>query len=445
MINRPPNFASKRRTGWKVFWSFFQSLVALSIILAILSTWYSQAWSTELSAQTTSFLQFRAEDYENQVTHRIPFCQYLNLYGMDLAGAQGLSIAIGGWGMYDLYQWRTKDRADGDLNFGYLDYQFIDGVSLRLGRQFIYERASLVKQVDGLRLQINGLGGFGLSLFGGNVSPPRFDYSHKFGQDDYLAGGRLYYRMLDIGQFGISAAVTTDEGFVSRADLGVDFSLRSYRYFNWAVLEGSALMDAPGKQLAELNTVIHLYPHQNLVLDMGVNHSKIGALLPKTSIFSIFAADNYTKAYLALNYQALTFLNTGLEASQSFFDHGENGYAAGFHSTLYLDPKKQDMLGVKLFRVKEKTNAFWRLRSFCLFNFINTLYTTFELEGLIFDHNLRNQSYSLSSYGSLGARLGPVELAGEIGVSSNPIFERELYGMLKLSLNRQVNYSTASK
>ena len=131
MINRPPNFASKRRTGWKVFWSFFQSLVALSIILAILSTWYSQAWSTELSAQTTSFLQFRAEDYENQVTHRIPFCQYLNIYGMDLAGAQGLSIAIGGWGMYDLYQWRTKDRADGDLNFGYLDYQFFDGVSLR--------------------------------------------------------------------------------------------------------------------------------------------------------------------------------------------------------------------------------------------------------------------------------------------------------------------------
>jgi hypothetical protein len=246
----------------------------------------SQAQAVTVSGRASTVLEwFDTADEETAV----PLYQYLNL---NVAG-----IADKGW------NFRSYGRLSDDLNgevdadsrlyYAYLEKRnLLKNLDLKLGRQFVSTTAG-ASMMDGLYLDYRNLGEIDLAIFGGGD----VTYYEGYHADDLVIGVEASGRVGDNFDVALSYLEKWDEGDLSHELIGFDANLELKQ------------LDLYNESQYSLLTEEITYALWGGVYGSGQNWSLRAEYLyslpvfSSTSIYSVFAVDEYEEVMLEMNYR----------------------------------------------------------------------------------------------------------------------------------------------
>ncbi len=170
-------------------------------------------WSQDFSLTSTTIAQMWKQDAPgfDKATFT-PATQYLGIDVTNLYRDE-ISLHLFGWGRADLgdASMPNGSKSSGELTYGYVSYRFKEAnAEIKAGR-FTVNQGVAIEQVDGASFRADLVGGFTVSAFGGRpvlykvrdyVSNKDYDY-----QRDVIAGFRVGLRVPKFGEFGVSYLV----------------------------------------------------------------------------------------------------------------------------------------------------------------------------------------------------------------------------------------------
>ena len=179
-------------------------------VLLFASLVSATAWGQEVSVSSTTMAQYWKQEVPGfEKITLAPATQFLGVDATNL-GSEGLSMHLYGWGMVDLADSSLLGgkKSDGYLTYGYLRYRFSQAnAEIKAGR-FTINQGVAIEQVDGVSARTDLRGGFTLSIFGGR--PVRYKTANPASQSDYeyqsdfIFGTRLSTRVFKLGEVGVS-------------------------------------------------------------------------------------------------------------------------------------------------------------------------------------------------------------------------------------------------
>lgn len=281
----------------------------------------------------------------------VPLYQYLLLNVRD----------IGGKG----YDFRGYGRLGDDLNdkvdaksrlyFAYVEKKGLlnEALDFRLGRQFISTTAG-ASLMDGLRLDYGFLGNYKLSVFGGGDVA----YYEGYNAKDVIAGSEIAGRFLDSLDLGLSYVQKWDSGNISHQLIGFD---AEYDFRNTLYLYSETQYDYLSDRVSYFLGGGKYHLNENWTARVEYLYSL--PVFAATSIFSVFAVDEYEEIMGELTYKIAlgwrTFGRYTREIYQEFADANvyEAGVEkirterfAGYLTGVYRDDADgQDLRGFKIY------------------------------------------------------------------------------------------------
>lgn len=276
---------------WRRFW-----LCSAAVLLVLGPV--GSALGASVSGRSSTVLEW-FDDAEEDTA--IPFYQYLLLNVRDIDG-KGLHFRGYGRLADDL-----SDEVDVDsrLYYAYLEKRdILDNLDFRLGRQFITTTAG-ASLMDGLKLDYGFLDNFNLTLFGGGD----VTYYEGYNADDLIVGTELSGRFMDTLALGLSYVQKWEDNDLSHELIGlnVDYDflgmLNVYNetQFSWLTDEVTYFL---------LGANYHRDPDWTLRAEYLYSLPVFSA----TSIYSVFAVDEYEELMAELNYR----IDVGLRAFGRF-------------------------------------------------------------------------------------------------------------------------------
>ncbi len=377
------------------------------------------------------------------VLYQAPFYEYVTLGGDDL-GTPGFSFHVTGFGgvnataakqMDQVWRgtdWTDASRFSGDVLVGTLEYHTPKNLFyVRAGRQVLYEGAGANVMMDGVYVRVRPDIALEVSAFGGWVPYPQFDY--QTGRAVY--GGRVAYNPWDWGRIGVSYVEERQdlegESTRSRSNLGIDYDFRRWRQFE---LTGALVVDLIGRGLQENRTyaTVNLDEGVSLTVDYGLFNPS--ALIPKTSIFSVFNNSHYHALGLDVNYRGNGWMGIDGYFRWFFYGGGDNGYQAGLKPTLTFGKGKEGMVGVEAVRVKNIDNGYWEARAFGTYRPHPAVDLTANVENYFYDSEFKGyqRSHIVGITAGWEAFKGG-RIQGDFLVTVNPEFAHSLTGMIKFT------------
>ena len=298
----------------------------------------------------------------------VPFYEYLTLRAENL-GARGLSVEFAGWGVVDLADRFDPTKAaripqkeggqspgvGGDVMVGTVTYQSRkNNLELRLGRQFLFLGAPYSTNFDGLYARYTFPYDISVAVYGGGATPRDADA----GRDaiNPMFGGRLGWSRLDRGGVGVSfLSELTTGGDLVRRQAGVDaFALLPKR----VDLYGSALFDVGAVEgvpkVEEALLVASWMPTPRVKLALDYLYIMPSALIPKSSIFSIFTEGNYQDIGVDAYFRPAPRLKLSAQLKARAFSDGTQGWLGGLGGRVLLGDSWREVVGVDLQRLFSK-------------------------------------------------------------------------------------------
>lgn len=246
----------------------------------------SQAQAVTVSGRASTVLEwFDTADEETAV----PLYQYLNLNVVNIADA--------GW------NFRSYGRLSGDLNdevdadsrlyYAYLQKRnLLKNLDLKLGRQFISTTAG-ASLMDGIYLDYRNLGAFNLGFFGGGDAT-FYDGYHS---DDTIIGAEVYAQFFKSLDVDFSYLQKWDQGDLSHELLGLNL--------DYDLAQVDIYSETQYSLLTEEVTYFVLGGIYRPGTDWSLQAEYLYSLpvFSSTSIYSVFAVDEYEEVSLEANYQ----------------------------------------------------------------------------------------------------------------------------------------------
>lgn len=265
--------------------------LSCGLALALLALWpVGDAHAAKVSGRASTVVEWF--DTLNGDTV-VPAFQYLQLNVLDIADA-GYDFRLYGRAGTDLAGERSA-AAKSRLYFAYVDKKdfLLDSLDMRLGRQFISTTAG-ASLMDGLRLDYGFLDNYRVSLFGGGD----VTYYQGYNAKDVIVGGEVAGAFLDKTlNLGLSYVAKVEDGLLAQELFGFDADLTLfdslYLYnetqYDWLSDRVSYfLVGAKYYQAAQWNARLeYLYSLP---------------VFSSTSIYSVFAVDEYEELLAELNY-----------------------------------------------------------------------------------------------------------------------------------------------
>jgi hypothetical protein len=304
------------------------------------------ALGASVSGRASTVLEWYDDANEDTA---VPFYQYLLLNVRDIGG-KGYNFRGYGRLADDL-----ADEVDVDsrLYYAYLEKRdILDNLDFRLGRQFISTTAG-ASLMDGLQLDYGFLDNFKLRLFGGGD----VTYYEGYNAEDLIVGTELSGRFLESLSLGLSYLQKWEDGDLSHELIGLDVD---YDFLNLL----NVYNETQYSWLTEEVTYFLVGANYHRSSDWSLRAEYLYSLpvFSATSIYSVFAVDEYQELMAELNYR----IDIGLRAFgrytremyESFDD--ANVFEAGIdkirtdHFSGYLvgtvrdDSDGQDLYGVKV-------------------------------------------------------------------------------------------------
>ncbi|PLX88654.1 MAG: hypothetical protein C0618_03845 [Desulfuromonas sp.] len=256
------------------------------VTLCLTFGFVSQALAVTVSGRTSTVLEwFDTAEEETAV----PLYQYLNL--------NVTNIADKGWHLrsYGRLSGDLNDEVDADSRLYYVYLQkrnLLKKLDLKLGRQFIITAAG-ASLVDGIYLDYRNLGLVNLAFFGGGDAT-FYDGYHA---DDTVIGGELYGQFFGTLAASISYMQKWDQGDLSHELLGLDLEydvreldVYSETQFSWLTDEVTYFVLGGNYQ-----------PNTKWTLNTEYLYSL--PVFSSTSIYSVFAVDEYQELSLEANFR----------------------------------------------------------------------------------------------------------------------------------------------
>lgn len=163
------------------------------------------AWSTEVGVHGTTLAQYWSQNYPDLSKNRyVPLTQFVGIDATRI-GDTGWSLHLFGWGRTDLGdQSSPEGKGGGDLIYGYLEYRASKANGeIKLGR-FAAQGAAGLELVDGFSARADLRGGFTFACFGGKPVVYDPEGAPEATPRNLIAGGRLAWRASRFGEIGIS-------------------------------------------------------------------------------------------------------------------------------------------------------------------------------------------------------------------------------------------------
>lgn len=252
----------------------------------------------------------------------LPVRQYLNLNLSEFAGPNW-SFHGAGWVRQDLAgrsyftNVHADDRFESELSYGYLEWRdpLRPETYAKFGRQYVFW-GGVYERFDGITYSKEFDSGNGVAIFGG--IPAFSDYGGK--SDDEVYGGRFWLRPFDSSELGFSYVRREDDHDLDREVFNQDFF---WRPFHWVELEQHVSYDTITDDIVELGLYGGFKFHPKAKFSVSYDQNTPGALLPQTSILSVFSNDEIQE--LALGLEFYPCRDWTLWSEGVYYDHRSPG------------------------------------------------------------------------------------------------------------------------
>lgn len=322
--------------------------VTLPLVTLCLAVGFaSQAQAVTVSGRASTVLEWYDTADENTA---VPLYQYLNLNVSDIAD-QGWNFRTYGRLSGDVADEVDDDLVDSRLYYAYLEKRnLLKNLDLKLGRQFIATTAG-ASMMDGLYLDYRNLGPIDVALFGGGD----VTYYEGYHADDLIVGGEVSGRFIDKLDLSLSYLQKWDEGDLAHELIGFDAALEL------------GCVNVYNESQYSLITEEMTYVLWGAVCRPTADWSLRGEYLyslpvfSSTSIYSVFAVDEYEEVMFEANYRIAKGLMAFGRYTREFYESVDDadvleagiemlrtlkfsGYLIG---TYRNDDDGQDLAGVK--------------------------------------------------------------------------------------------------
>jgi len=408
---------------------------------------------TKVFGSTTTYFLGRQVLDPSDPTSRLfqmPMYEYLTM-GADDVGVPGFSFYISGWGRLIPFHQAEEPSVSGDLLIGTLTYTHPKNhITIRFGRQILYESAGNNTMMDGLYLRVRPTVPLEISAFAGLVPFQEMDLD--LGRTVF--GGRIAYRPWHFGSIGVSYTGQHDDGQFARSNLGVDYA---FRYFNNVEFNGYLLVDLVSATFQETSNSLSYLLGRDWRFTLNYGLYDPSGRIAKTSIFSVFTDLDYHKVGVDVSYYGSGWLGASLYGRYYRYGDDTNGYEVGLRPTLRFDGAGAgSMVGVEVARLQGFSNAYTQARAFATYrpDGFRRLMITADINNYFYDDAIRGwdvwrradpmgtTAYRYTGDGghersdvvslTAGCDLGKgARLQGDVAVHVNPDFTQAWSGMLK--------------
>jgi hypothetical protein len=326
------------------------------------------------------------------------------------------------------------DKSSADLQLGYLQLRKGE-LYARVGRQHLLEGVDRMLMIDGIDVGYHTPFGVGASAFFGWVVKREM----KDVSGEWAAGGRLSYRLGLNGEVGVSYSQRQNEGEVDFSEVGID----GFYNFSMARVIGLAVVGPVEKALAEARLAVSIPAQKNLMVTVDGLRIRPDMLIPRTSIFSVFAEDNHDEVGGDVQYAPTPFYAVGLEGHFLRSGGGTNrdgtkydadlGWRGTVRASTYREASHRSQIGIEARRLSEKENGYWRGRVFTTLQVLQALRIAADAYGYLYDEKVNAENKAI--VGQLSSIIDinrSFRVAATVSAGSTPFAKQQVEGWLRL-------------
>jgi len=398
---------------------------------------YVQASSTTLGSASQMYR-------DGELRRAVPVYELIQISAGEMRTSWGeFEAALSAWGGVDagpIRFWQNGapagSRASGDVDVGYLKGDLANRrVSVRLGRQIVFDGTARLIHLDGGQLVLRLPAGFALSGFGGWLVAPRFDarggeLAVQGTRADVAYGGRVSWGYPGLLELGASATLAKDGSDVSRQDAGIDFRLTPVHALE---LVGSGFYSLYEKRLGQTEVAANLRATRTVTVFADFQHVEPDLLLSRNSILAVFTAEKRDDYGGGVRFTPLRTVSLDGDFHLLHEEAG-NGHRARVKGT--FRPYAAGTVGADLQLLKTSENGYKMGRLFGSREW-GRLSATGDLWFYKYDKSVNEHDQSLGATVTGGFQLAPawkVLLAATAG--SDPLYKSRTEVMAKLSWNQ---------
>jgi len=430
-------------------------------------------WSQEVSVSSTTIAQiWKQETPGFDKSAMAPATQFLGIDATKL-GSDAISLHIFGWGQADLKDASATDGKNrGDFSIGYVQYQFAQAnAEVKAGR-FAINQGGGVEHVDGVSARTDLKGGFAISAFGGR--PVRFktvdaasqrDYEY---QQDVIFGTRLSLRLPRLGELGLSylqegteaaqdLAIPSPTDY-TRKQMGVDLKLSPVSSVDFS---GRTVFDIAKhpEVLVGTESPSHIAEHDySLAVKVAETVSVSGAFTERnfrayfagTNLPSLFRQDEKGK-FTAYTGNVIWSPSASVRVVTDYRHTNRETYGAANRFGAELrwtlsDLKLQTGFGYHRVNAADVLSPGAQVASYGLshgearawamydgdffFASLDGIYQKFDDEK---NPSLNGKGFAAEAVASVGIHpTANLKISGDLGVGANPLYRKEVSGLLRV-------------
>ena len=304
---------------------------ALLVIVASLGIAQSAAALDVHGRSSTQYIWYN--DFEDGSEQR-QLAEYLSFSMNGIDSANKLSMQGYGRLSYDL---KNGGAPDSRLYYLFADYKGLaDRVDVRLGRQFVNLSAGSAL-IDGIQADIKNLGWVGVTLLGGR--DVLFSEENTLTSHYYSGGVAMYLVGVKKTDLDVSYYRAYDHSDVTRDILGLNFTrylLDSVKFY------ANARYDLTAEVFNEALAGLKYFPKLDLMLTAEYYQSY--PTFDTTSIYSVFAVNQYQEGVLKADYTVSSWLD--LSGGVTRETYGDGGDATVYELGFRARPSHQITVGV---------------------------------------------------------------------------------------------------
>ena len=419
----------ENRSGWGNCLLNKAWLVLAAALL--LSAPPARAAEYQVSGDSNTFLRMRNTVDDKNI---YPLYEYLRL-SVTSAEKDGSAISLhtGAWGRVDLGDKWSDDRADGDLQYGYLSYRGANNnLTVNAGRQFVTEGVA-VERVDGLYLRSDLAAGFGAAAFLGSpvVTEPNFNGG------EFLFGGRLSHSYKGLYWVGLSALKSEGENDSrDREEQGIDLWLHPVKQLD---LTGRSSHNSLTSGWMEHAYTLSFAPLEMLTLSgdfQQVNyddyffHVTTSALSLTNGI--IVPGEKMTAAGARVALVPVKNLTLSGDYRNYHYSIAGDAHYGGGGLSYALPSLTLGVSGHRMYGAIERLR-YYEARCFALAK-LGAVDLAAEFFNINYDQRINGVKNSLALTGSAGYRFNEkLRVWADLEYSQSPDFDDEVRGLVKLA------------
>ena len=344
-----------------------------------------------------------------------------------------LSLYSSGWFRVELDDTENGDRSNDELLYAYLSYRALANHQLifNLGRHFVYEGVAS-EQIDGVSARWEILPMIGVSAYAG--APLETKYDDR--KSDYIFGGRLFLRLPQRAEVGLSYLQEDNDGSSYREEFGVDLWLQP---LHWLEVRGESRRNERTDAWSEHAYSLNIFPVRKLTLSAFASHTDYGAAFLATTLSAFlppFVGDGeeLTKIGGSAEYAWNDWLSSVADFTRYDYDIQGRAHLFGLAWRAHV----ADLglaAGASLHRMDgdAKRLRYVQVRLYASKTF-NALELSVDTVHLNYDASFDGVNHTYALSGSLAYKLtDALVLSSSIYYSKNPDFNQEVRAFLKIA------------